>query len=83
MDEDKLTATLIYNADLGVYSAAVGSAQSLKNGGYTFEAGMIGSVYSRAVETSPEGKVVYAQQLEGMSDYRTFRLADMYSAPLK
>ena len=63
----------------------MGSAQTLKNGGYTFEAGMIGPVdsrYSRAVETPPEGQVVYAQQLGGMSDYRTFRLADMYSTPL-
>jgi len=49
LDEAGRTATLMHNADLGVYAVAVGSAQSLKNGGYTFEAGFINptSVYSR------------------------------------
>ena len=87
LDEDTHTATLVHNADLGVYASALGSAQSLTNGGYTFEAGTIsvnrGSVYSRAVETSADGKVVYAQQVDGRSVYRSFRVADMYSAPLK
>ena len=85
LDEEAHTATLVHNADLGVYAVAVGSAQSLKNGGYTFEAGFINpaSVYSRAVETSPEGKVVYALQVEGAIVYRSFRVADLYSAPVK
>ena len=85
LDEARHTATLMHNADLGVYSIAVGSAQSLKNGGYTFEAGFINpaSVYSRAVETSPDGKVVYVQQVQGVVVYRSFRVADMYSAPAK
>ncbi len=85
LDEQARTATLVHNADLGVYSAAVGSAQSLKNGGYTFEVGFINppSVYSRAVETSADGKVVYALQVEGVVVYRTFRVTDMYSAPVK
>ena len=85
LDEAGRTATLMHNADLGVYAVAVGSAQSLKNGGYTFEARFINptSVYSRAVETSAEGKVVYALQVEGLVVYRSFRVADMYSAPAK
>lgn len=85
LDEEARTATLVHNADLGVYAVAVGSAQSLKNGGYTFEAGFINpaSVYSRAVETSADGKVVYALQVEGLIVYRSFRVADMYSAPVK
>ena len=85
LDEEAHTATLMHNADLGVYSVAVGSAQSLKSGGYTFEAGFINpsSVYSRAVETSAEGKVVYALQVEGLVVYRSFRVADMYLAPAK
>ena len=87
LDEDTHTATLVHNADLGVYASALGSAQSLKNGGYTFEAGTIsinrGSTYSQAVETSAEGKVVYSQQVESRSVYRSFRVADMYSAPVK
>lgn len=85
LDEQARTATLLHNADLGVYSVAVGSAQTLKNGGYTFEAGFINppSIYSRAVETSAEGKIVYALQVEGVVAYRTFRVDDMYSAPVK
>jgi arylsulfate sulfotransferase len=85
LDEAAHTATLMHNADLGVYSIAVGSAQTLKNGGYTFEAGFINpaSPFSRAVETSPDGKVVYAQQVEGLIVYRSFRVEDMYSAPIK
>lgn len=83
LDEASHTATLVYNVDLGVYAAALGSAQSLKNGGYSFEAGTINGVYSRAVETSADGKVVYALQVEGGSVYRSFRVADIYSAPAK
>jgi hypothetical protein len=85
LDEEAHTATLMHNSDLGVYAIAVGSAQSLKNGGYSFEAGFINpaSIYSRAVETSAEGKVVYALQVEGPIVYRSFRVADMYSATIK
>jgi hypothetical protein len=85
LDEQARTATLVHNADLGVYSFAVGSAQRLKNGGYTFQAGFINpaSPYTRAIETSPEGKVVYAQQVDGVIVYRSFRVAGMYSAPGK
>lgn len=85
LDEEAKTATLMYNADLGVYAIAVGSAQTLKNGGYSFEAGFINpaSVYSRAVETSADGKVVFALQVEGIIVYRSFRVADMYSPPAK
>lgn len=85
LDETSHAAMLVYNADLGVYSIAVGSAQTLKDGGYTFEAGFIdrGSPYSRAVETSADGRIIYAQQVEGLIVYRSFRVADMYSAPAK
>ncbi len=85
IDESTHTATLVQNADLGVYSIAVGSAQTLKNGGYSFEAGFINfaAPYSRAVETSADGKIVYVQQLEGVVEYRSFRVDDMYSAPGK
>ncbi|HCC59335.1 MAG TPA: hypothetical protein DEQ47_19145 [Solibacterales bacterium] len=86
IDEKAKTAELIYNADLGVYAIAVGSAQTLANGGYSFEAGFIDpgpSPYGRSIETSADGKVVYAQQVDGMIDYRSFRVPDLYSAPAK
>jgi arylsulfate sulfotransferase len=83
IDEQAGTATLVHNADLDVFSFAVGSAQKLKTGGYTFQAGFVNpmSVFTRAVETSTDGKILYAQQLDGVIAYRSFRVADMYSAP--
>jgi arylsulfate sulfotransferase len=86
LDEKNKTAELVYNVDLGVYAIAVGSAQTLSNGGYSFEAGFINpgpTPYGRAIETSADGKVVYAQQVDGMIDYRTFRVPNLYSAPTK
>lgn len=85
LDEESKTATLVYNADLGVYAIAVGSAQRLKNGGYTFEAGFINpaSVYARAVETDASGKIAHVLQIDGVVVYRSFRVEDIYSAPGK
>jgi len=85
LDEETRTATLLHNADLGVYAVAVGSAQRLKNGGHTFEAGFINpeAVYARAVETDASGKIVYALQVDGVIVYRSFRLDNIYSAPAK
>ena len=86
LDEEHHIATLAINADVGVYAVAVGSAQSLSNGGYSFESGFINpgpSVFSRATEVSPAGKVVYAQQLNGTLTYRSFRVPDLYTAPRK
>jgi hypothetical protein len=85
IDEQSRTATLIHNADLGVYAFAVGSAQLLKNGGYNFEVGYTNQIsnVSNAIETSSDGKVLYAQQLDGVVEYRSFRLPDLYSAPRK
>ena len=85
LDERNNTAELIYNADLGEFSFAVGAAQPLKSGGYSFQLGFLNpaSVYTRAVETSADGKVVYAQGLDGLVEYRSFRVADLYTAPGK
>ncbi len=85
LDEQNRTAKLVENADVGVYSFAVGSAQKLSNGGYNFEAGFTNqtSNTSHAIETSADGKIVYAQKTSGLIEYRTFRLPDLYSAPRK
>jgi hypothetical protein len=84
LDENSRTATLVYNADVGAYAVAVGSAQRLSNGSYTFESGFINpgpSPYSRSTETSPDGKIAYAQQLDGGVTYRSYRVPDLYTAP--
>ncbi|HCC59338.1 MAG TPA: hypothetical protein DEQ47_19160 [Solibacterales bacterium] len=85
LDEAARTATPVLNADMGVYSMAVGSAQALSSGGYSFEAGMLHppDMASRSIETSADGKVTYAQQVNGGYTYRSFRVANLYSAPDK
>ncbi len=85
LDEHAMTATLVVNADLGVYSVAVGSAQSLSGGGFSFESGMVNpaAVSSRATEVGPDGKIVYAQQSDGAGTYRSFRVPDLYTPPRK
>jgi len=83
LDENAKTAKLAFNADLGVYALAVGSAQSLDGGGYSFEAGFLNPVqlHGQAIETSADGKVAYVQQTDGGITYRSFRVKDLYSAP--
>ena len=90
LDEDSRTATLVMNADLGIYAVAVGSAQPLADGSYSWEAGFnspgpagVGQMYSRTIETSPDGKIAFSQQVQGSLTYRSFRAASMYEAPQK
>lgn len=90
IDEEAKTATLVMNADLGVYAVAVGSSQMLSNGNYSWESGFInpgpagiGQIYSQTTETFPDGKIVYTQKASGALTYRSFRVANMYDAPRK
>jgi hypothetical protein len=85
LDEEKLTAILAYNVNLGGFSICCGSMQVLKNGGYSSVVGWIDmeSPHGRTVETDKNGKIVYAIELEGVLVYRSYRLDDMYSAPVK
>jgi hypothetical protein len=85
LDEQTMTATLVVNADLGVYSPAVGSAQSLSGGGYSFQSGMINLpvVSTRETEVGADGKIVYAQQFDAAVAYRSFRVPDLYTPPRK
>lgn len=86
IDEEKHTATLVRNVNLQLYSPAIGSAQTLKDGGYSFEAGYIDfplSPYGRTVETDRDGRIVFAMDVQGLLVYRSYRVDDMYSAPPK
>lgn len=90
LDEANRTATLVMNVDLGVYSQAVGSAQPLANGDYSWESGFIdpgpaglGQIHSVTTETSPDGKIVGSEQTYGALTYRSFRVASMYTTPRK
>jgi hypothetical protein len=55
----------------------------LKNGGFSSVAGASLPLHGRTAETDKDGKVVLAMDLVGNIDYRSFRVADMYSAPSK
>jgi hypothetical protein len=79
LDEANRRAQLIFNADLGVYSFALGTAQHLRNGNYHFESGWImPENASISAEFDPAGKQVYSQKISQPA-YRSFRLRDLYS----
>jgi len=81
IDEQNRTATPILNADLGVYSSAVGSAQRLRNGNYHFNAGFVqenGIIDSYSFEVDQSGAKVYEAH-QDLILYRTFRMTDMYT----
>lgn len=82
LDEQRRTATLRLNADLGVYSIAVGSAQRLRNGNHHFDAGYVpipGGITAYALEVDRTGQVVTSLMANTML-YRSMRLTDLYSA---
>jgi len=84
LDEEKLIATLIYNnVDLGVHSICCGSIQTLPTGGYSSQSGWVLPSYGRTVETDKDSKIVFAVDVDGAVVYRSYRVADMYSAPVK
>ncbi len=60
LDEETMEATLVLNADLGVYARAVGSAQQLSNGNFVFTPG-IG--VRQTIEVLPDGTIDYLQSM--------------------
>ncbi len=85
LDEKNLKATLMYNADLGGHTICCGSMQDLKGGGYSSVTGWVdpASPHGRTVEVDKDGKTVFVLELEGVIVYRSFRVSDMYSTPVK
>jgi hypothetical protein len=81
LDEVNLTATPILSADVGVYSMALGAAQKLFNGTYWFDSGII-AAGAQSVEVNSSGTIISQIDVTGVAIYRTFRLADLYSAPM-
>jgi len=78
LDEQSKTATLSVNADLGLYSLAVGSVEKLSNGNYWFDAGFLPDASGISNELDASGKSSYAVRTAAPV-YRSYRLADMYS----
>lgn len=83
LDEENRVATLLVNAPLGLNTVCCGSMQVLKNGGYSAVAGWSLPVKGRTADFDKDGKMVFAIDLMGAADYRSYRVADMYSAPIK
>lgn len=82
LDEQTMTASLVLNADLGRYSGALGAAQRLANGNYSFTLGENGPEPphppANTVEVTPGGNVVYNLQLN-RPEYRAFRISTLYA----
>jgi hypothetical protein len=83
LDEERRIARLVLNADLGVYSAALGSAQKLQDGTYHFDAGFVydpDGLFSSAtfaLQIDSSGNLVSSLKLL-TPVYRSFRLNDLY-----
>jgi hypothetical protein len=82
LDEQTMTATLVVNADLGGYSGALGAAERLSNGDYSFTLGTNGPVPparppAHTVEVRPDGTKVY-DLAANTPEYRTFRVRTLY-----
>jgi hypothetical protein len=83
LDETTMTATLVLNADLGSYSGALGAAQRLSNGDYSFTLGTNGPVPpaprppAHTVEVSPTGIKNYVLDA-GTPEYRSYRARTLY-----
>lgn len=80
LDEQTMTATLVVNIDLGNYSGALGSAQRLSNGNYSFDSGFQGAAphqIGQSIEVRPDGSVAYVLQVKG-TEYRSFRMQTLY-----
>jgi hypothetical protein len=78
LDEQNRVANLILNADLGLYTFALGAAQKLPNGDYHFDVGYLSDGTSTSMEVDPSGNTVYALHA-GAPEYRSFRMADLYT----
>jgi hypothetical protein len=80
IDEQTMTATLEVSVDLGNYSSALGSAQRLSNGDYSFDSGFQGAApnqIGQTIEVRPDGSKAYVLQVKG-TEYRSFRIDTLY-----
>jgi hypothetical protein len=81
LDEQTMTATLVVNADLGSYSGALGAAERLSNGNYSFTLGTNGPEPpippARTVEVTPSGTIVYELRVN-KPEYRAYRMRTLY-----
>ena len=81
LDEETMTATLMVNADLGSFAGALGAAQRLLNGDYSFTMGEIGPEPihppAQTIEVSPDGTSVYDLR-DSQTEFRSYRVSTLY-----
>jgi arylsulfate sulfotransferase len=83
LDEPNRTARLVLNADLGLFSFALGAAERLTDGSYHFDCGWLmdaddlGRPSARSLQVTSHGEVVYSIKA-ATQIYRSFRMVDMY-----
>jgi hypothetical protein len=75
-DERTMTATLVFNVDLGNYSPCCGAAERLSNGNYSFTSGS--GTARESIEVRPDGSQAYVLQLS-TTLYRSFRVRTLYA----
>jgi arylsulfate sulfotransferase len=80
LDEPNRVASFILNADLGVFSMAVGSAQLLPDQNYHFDAGFVpeGTGVAYSFEVDGTAHIVYEAKANAIL-YRTFRMTNLYT----
>jgi hypothetical protein len=79
LDEKTMTATLVFNVDLGNYSPALGAAQLLSNGNYDFTSGRQApsETFGQSIEVRPDGTKAYVLQIN-TREYRSYRVRTLY-----
>jgi arylsulfate sulfotransferase len=80
LNEQTMTATLVVNADLGTYSAALGSAQALPDGNLAFTSGFQSNNDSQTIEVLPDGTQTFVQSISGY-EYRSYLTSSLYIDP--
>ena len=82
VDEANKTVALTLNYDLGTYSPAIGSAQRLANGNYSFDSGWVASNtpnnYTEVSEVLPSGTLNYLVHAQQGPPYRAWRMVSLY-----
>src|SRR5262245_18354550 len=79
LDETTMAATLVLNDDLGDYSFALGSAQRLSNGNYSFMTGSLGQPpgIAQSIEVLSDGTPSYVLEFAAR-EYRSYRMRTLY-----
>ncbi len=75
LDEQNMRATLVVNADLGEYAPAVGSAQRLSDGTFSFNSGFT----QKTINVRADGTPTFIQKMNMKGfQYRSYMFSDLY-----